>query len=60
MILTDAELVLVAEAARKVPDLSKDDFFKFVADRLRPLPDRRVEDIKGAVGDALRKFRVFA
>jgi hypothetical protein len=41
------------QAARRVPEHSRDEFFKDVADLLRPIRDLRPSDVHHAIGVAL-------
>ena len=57
MALDDDHMALVLDGARCAPDLDRDDYFRAVAARLRPVVFISDEDVRAAVNDALGRRR---
>ena len=49
-------LAHVEDTARRIPEGERDDFFRQVADRLRPICDLRDSDVRHACGAALARY----
>lgn len=52
------DLALLLKAVRKVPDRDRDQLFKMVADRLRPIREITTADVNHAIGSSLTKLGV--